>query len=352
MHMQVSSPDHLKVLEHRPEHPQIACTAMSCFPTLNASGRYDNVDFSKAAGHELPVVKVGYLRRDVLLFAASIGVEKEELHFLYELHPSFAVFPTFASNLAFKRTSQDVFDFIERMIASNAPVPGTPPFDPQRSVDGERGLEIVNPLPVDPSGLDLEIRGKVIGVYDKGGNMILEGENTLVDANTRKEYVKFTNMAFGIGQGGYGGPKGPTRKGHPAPDRKPDAVHVYKTSAAQALLYRLNGDYNPLHADEEFGKRAGFKGSIMQGLGSWNIAAHGILLRLGKSDPSRFKSITARFANVVYPGETLETRMWAMAGKDGNIHVVFQTVIQEDGRIALSNGLCVLKPQRNPSSRL
>ncbi|KAF2794518.1 Thioesterase/thiol ester dehydrase-isomerase [Melanomma pulvis-pyrius CBS 109.77] len=325
---------------------------MSLYPVKNASGRYDNVDFTKAAGHKLPTVKVSYLRRDVLLFAAAIGVKKEELHFLYELHPSFAVFPTFSSNLAFKRTSQDVFDFIERMISSNAPIPGAPPFDPQRSVDGERGLEIISPLPVDPSGLDLEIQGKVIGVYDKGGNMILEGENTLLDAKTGKVYTKFTNMAFGIGQGGYGGPRGPAKKGHPPPNREPDAVYVYKTYPEQALLYRLCGDYNPLHADEEFGKNAGFKGSILQGLGTWNIAAHGILMELGGSDPLRFKSITARFASVVYPGETLETKMWKMPGKDGNINVVFQTVVQGDGRIALSNGLCVLKQEPTPSSKL
>ncbi|KAF2025806.1 Thioesterase/thiol ester dehydrase-isomerase [Setomelanomma holmii] len=313
---------------------------MSLYPVRNASGWYDNVDFRKAAGHKLPVVKVSYLRRDVLLFAAAIGVKREELHFLYELHPAFAVFPTFASNLAFKRTSQDVFDFIERMIASNAPVLGTPPFDPQRSVDGERGLEVLNPLPVESAGLDLEIQGKVIGVYDKGGNMILEGENTLVDVKTGKEYVKFTNTA------------GPTKKGYPAPDRQPDAVHYYKTSPEQALLYRLCGDYNPLHADEQFGKRAGFKGSIMQGLGTWNIAAHGILFELGGSDSNRFKSITARFANVVYPGETLVTKMWKTPGKDCNCNVVFETTVQEDGRVALSNGFCVLTPARTATSKL
>lgn len=272
-------------------------------------------------------------------------MKKEELHFLYELHPDFAVFPTFASNLAFKRTSQDVFDFIERMVESNAPVPGTPPFDPQRSVDGERSLEIVNTLPVESAGLDLEIQGKVLGVYDKGGNMILEGENTLLDAKTGKVYVKFGNTAFGIGQGGYGGSSGPKKKGHPPPNRRPDAVHVYKTSPEQALLYRLCGDYNPLHADEDFGKRAGFKGSILQGLGTWNIAAHGILFELGESDPLRFKSITARFANVVYPGETLETWMWTTPGHEGVTNVNFQTYVQEDERIVLSNGLCILHPE-------
>lgn len=238
------------------------------------------------------------------------------------------------------------------MISSNAPIPGAPPFDPQRSVDGERGLEIISPLPVDSSGLDLEIQGKVIGVYDKGGNMILEGENTLLDAKTGKIYTKFTNMAFGIGQGGYGGPRGPAKKGHPPPNREPDAVYMYKTYPEQALLYRLCGDYNPLHADDEFGKNAGFNGSILQGLGTWNIAAHGILMELGGSDPLRFRSITARFASVVYPGETLETRMWKMPGKDGDINVVFQTIVQGDGRIALSNGLCVLKQEPTPSSKL
>lgn len=235
------------------------------------------------------------------------------------------------------------------MIKSNAPVPGTPPFDPQRSVDGERGLEIIHPLPVDSAGLDLEVQGRVIGVYDKGGNMILEGENTLVDTKSGKTYIKFTNTAFGIGQGGYGGPPGPKKQGYPPPDRKPDAIHVFKTSPEQALLYRLCGDYNPLHADEEFGKRAGFRGSILQGLGTWNIAAHGILLELGKSDPLRFRSITARFANVVYPGETLETRMWKTGGTNGTTKVVFQTIVQDDGRIALSNGLCVLDPEKSSS---
>lgn len=284
-----------------------------------------------------------------LLKANSIGVQKDELHFLYELHPSFAVFPTFPSNLTFKRTDQDVFDFVERMIKSNAPVPGTPPFDAQHSVDGERGIEIIAPLPVDSKGLDLEIRGKVLGVYDKGGNMILEGENELVDASTGKVYTKFTNKAFGIGQGGYGGPRGPVVKTFPPPKREPDAVHIYKTTPEQALLYRLCGDYNPLHADEEFGKEAGFKGSILQGLGTWNISAHGILKELGGSDPTRFKSFAARFASVVYPGDTLETRMWKTETRDGYDDIVFQTVVRDDGRVALSNGLCRIKIETSHS---
>ncbi|KAL2212981.1 Thioesterase/thiol ester dehydrase-isomerase [Sarocladium strictum] len=305
-------------------------------PVKNASGRYDNVDFRKAAGYQHPPLKCSYNRRDVLLFANAIGVKENERHFLYELHPEFAAFPTFPINLAFKQTDQDVFDFIARTTSGS--VPGTPPFDAQRSVDGERGIEIIRPVPVSSEGLDLEIREKVIGVYDKGGAMILEAEQELVDVKTNTVYVKMTSTAFGIGQGGYNGPRGPTKTPPKPPARAPDATHTFQTTPEQALLYRLCGDYNPMHGDEAFGKRAGFKGSILHGLGTWNIAAHGLLQTLGGSDPSRFKKFGARFKSVVYPGDELETRMWVVGSSDGCDDVVFETVVKGDGRVALSNG--------------
>ncbi|OCK75610.1 Thioesterase/thiol ester dehydrase-isomerase [Lepidopterella palustris CBS 459.81] len=316
----------------------------------NASGRYDNVDFTKAVGHQFAPIKASYLRRDVLLFANSIGVTKDELHFLYELHPNFAAFPTFPINLAFKQTDQDVFDFIQRTVSGD--IPGVPPFDPKRSVDGERGIEIVRPIPISSEGLDLEINGSVIGVYDKGGNMILEGQQLLRDARTDTVYARMTNTAFGIGQGGYGGPRGPTRPSYPPPERVPDAVHVFKTSPEQTLLYRLSGDYNPIHADDEFAKAGGFKRAFLQGLGTWNIAAHGMLKELGNSDPARFCTFKARFANIVYPGDALETRMWKVASKNGVDEIIFQTVVQSDGRVALSNGFATLKQEASAKSHL
>ncbi|KAL0940045.1 peroxisomal multifunctional enzyme [Colletotrichum truncatum] len=305
-------------------------------PVKNASGRYDNVDFRKAAGYQYPPIKCSYNRRDVLLFANAIGVKRDELHFLYELHPNFAAFPTFPINLAFKQTDQDVFDFIARTTTGD--VPGVPPFDAQRSVDGERGIEIIRPIPVSSEGLDLEIRSKVIGVYDKGGAMIMEAEQVLVDKKTETVYTKMTSTAFGIGQGGYDGPRGPTKPAVAPPNRRPDAVHTIKTTTEAALLYRLCGDYNPMHADEAFGQRAGFRGSILHGLGTWNMSAHGLLQKLGGSDPNRLKAYGARFKSVVYPGDTLETRMWVVKNAGGIDHVVFETAVQEDGRIALSNG--------------
>ena len=275
--------------------------------------------------------------------ANAIGVQQDERHFLYELHPKFAAFPTFPINLAFKQTDQDVFDFIAR--TTSADVPGVPPFDAQRSVDGERGIEIVSPLPPSSAGLDLEIRNRVVGVYDKGGAMILEAEQELVDAATEKVYCRMSSVAFGIGQGGYGGPRGPTKPVTRLPDRRPDAVHVFKTTPEMALLYRLCGDYNPMHGDEAFGKRAGFKGSILHGLGTWNISARGLLRELGNSDPTRLKAFGARFKSVVYPGDELETRMWVVGSENGYDNIAFETVVKGDCRVALSNGYAKIKQE-------
>jgi acyl dehydratase len=259
------------------------------------------------------------------------------------LHPNFAIFPTFPVNLNWKQTDLDVFDFLER--STTADVPGVPPFDGQRSVDGERTIEIIKQLPVSSEGYDFEIQNKVVGVYDKGGAMILEAEQQLVDVKSNTIFVKIKSTAFGIGQGGYGGPRGPAKTLPIMPKRAPDATHVFKTTPETPLLYRLCGDYNPMHGDEEFGKRAGFKGSINHGLLTWNIAARGLLRLVGNSDPKRFKEYGARFKSVVYPGDELETRVWKVGSKDGVDEFVFETTVKGDGRIALSNGFAKIKQE-------
>lgn len=176
--------------------------------------------------------------------------------------------------------------------------------------------------------------------------MILEATHELVDVKTNTLYTRMTSTAFGIGQGGYDGPRGQTKAAVKMPNRAPDAVHVFETTPETALLYRLCGDYNPLHADNAFGERAGFKGAIMQGLGTWNIAAHGIFQTLGSSDVDRFKSFGARFKSVVYPGDVLTTKMWRMGQENGFEKIGFETLAKRtDGEevVALSNGYCTLK---------
>ncbi|KAI1129014.1 HotDog domain-containing protein [Nemania abortiva] len=318
--------------------------SLSRRPVKRPDGRYDNVDFREAAGHQLRPIKCTYNRRDVLLFANAIGAQADEKHFLYERHPRFAAFPTFPISLAFKQTDQDVFDHVARTTLEPV-LPGTLLFDAQRSVDSERGIEILNPIPTSSAGLDLEIHGKVLGLYDRGGSMISEHEHELVDMKTGTVYARMTSTTFGVGRGGYGGPEGPNKPALKIPARQPDAIHVYKTTPETALLYRLCGDYNPMHADDEVGRRAGFKGATLQGLGTWNIAAHGLLRGVADSDPTRFKAFGARFKSAVYPGDELETWIWRTGSEGRFENYVFETIVKKDGRIALSNGYAQIKQQ-------
>ncbi|KAI2641267.1 Thioesterase/thiol ester dehydrase-isomerase [Xylaria nigripes] len=310
-------------------------------PVKKADGRYDNVDFRKAAGFKFRPIKCAYNRRDVLLFANAIGAQADEKHFVYEKHPQFAAFPTFPINLAFNQTDQDAFDYVAH--TASEPVPGIPPIDTQRYVDGERGIEIVKPIPTSSVGLDLEIHSKVVGVYDRAGAMVSEQEHELVDVNTGTVYVKMSSTEFGVGQGGYGGPAGPRKPVVKMPPRRPDAVYTSKTTRETALLYRLCGDFNPIHADDDAAKRAGFKGAILPNLGTWNIAAHGLLRAVADSNPAKLKAFGASFRSVVYPGDELETRIYR-TGFNGNVDdYVFETIVKSDGRVALSNGYAKIK---------
>ncbi|OJJ89650.1 putative peroxisomal dehydratase [Aspergillus glaucus CBS 516.65] len=295
------------------------------------------------AGHEFPSKEVSWQKRDVLLFATSIGCKADELHFLYELHPNFSVFPTYPLILPFKLTDQEVTDFYARSQA--APVPGIPDFDYRRVVDGQRKLTILKPLPTTSAGKKFELRNKVVGVYDKGKpGTVMETEQSIVDKETGEVYSKTVSSNFFVGQGNWGGPKGPSTVSYAPPEgRSPDAIDVVQTTMETAHLYRLNGDYNPLHATPEPGQKMGFGGVIIHGLFSWNSAAHGVLRELGGSDPKNIKEFQARFASPVRPGDKLTTEIWRMGNvQDGYEEVRFVTK-NDKGKAVLSNGRCLLK---------
>ena len=154
-------------------------------------------------------------------------------------------------------------------------------------------MTFYKPLPPTSEGRKFEIRGSVIGVYDKGKpGTVVETQNDLVDAETGELYTRATGSGFAVGQGNWEGPKGPKGQNFPPPDGKnPDAVHYQETAAETAHLYRLNGDYNPLHATPEPGAAMGFGGAIMHGLYSYNTACHGLLKMLGGSDSSNIKEL-------------------------------------------------------------
>ncbi|OCK85823.1 Thioesterase/thiol ester dehydrase-isomerase, partial [Lepidopterella palustris CBS 459.81] len=297
-------------------------------------------------GFEFPTFEVSWLKRDLLLFAASIGCTADELHFLYELHPSFSAFPTYPILLPFKHTDLDVIDFYAR--SNSTPIAGVPKFDTRGVLDGERRIEFLKPLPVSSEGRRFEIRSKVLGVYDKGKpGTVVETEQVLVEKGTGDVFSRVVGSAFYVGQGGWGGPKGPKTINFPPPtNRKPDATHTTPTTPQTALLYRLNGDYNPLHATPEPGIKMGFGGPIIHGLFSWNSTCHAVLQRLGGSDPKNIKEFQARFASPVKPGDTLVTEMWRMGKGEGMAEgweeVRFVTRVL-GGKVCLSNGRAVVR---------
>ncbi|KAI9725262.1 MAG: hypothetical protein M1828_003276 [Chrysothrix sp. TS-e1954] len=296
------------------------------------------------AGFQFAPQPVSWTKRDILLFAASIGCTRtSDLHYLYELHPSFAAFPTYPIVLPFKGTATSVVDFYAK--SSATPIPGVPALDPKRVVDGQRRMEFLRDLPTSSEGGEFEVRSRVLGVYDKGKpGTVVETESTLVDKRTGVVYTRAVGQGFYTGQGGWGGPKGEKGPSYEPPKgRKPDVTAEIRTGDEVALLYRLNGDYNPLHAEEGPGKKMGFGGAITHGLHSWNTTARTVLAEFGGSEARRLKEFQARFASPVRPGETLVVQMWEMGKVEGGSEIRFVARVGgEGGRVCLSNGRAVV----------
>ncbi|PSK44185.1 Fatty acid synthase subunit beta [Elsinoe australis] len=299
--------------------------------------------------HAYPPQPVSWTTRDTLLFALSIGcAPPTEQHFIYELSPDFTPFPTYPIILPFKGTSAEIIDFYASQSSSGrGSIPGVPPLDSKRVVDGERLIEFLKPLPRSSEGRKFEVRSKVLGVYDKGKpGTVVETEQVLVDAESGEAYTRAVGSGFFVGQGGWGGPKGPKTVSYGPPkgrEGSPDVSFEHETGATSAMLYRLNGDYNPLHATPEPGRKMGFGGEILHGLFSWNTTARGLLKVLGGADAGNLKTFAARFASPVKPGDTLVTSVWRGEKRgDGFEEVRFETKVK-GGKTVLSNGRAVMK---------
>lgn len=173
----------------------------------------------------------------------------------------------------------------------------------------------------------------------------METQTDIVDAQSNEVYASIIGSAFFVGQGNWGGPKGPKGENFPPPQgKKPDAVHENPTNQETAALYRLNGDYNPLHIDPTPGKKMGFGGVIIHGLYSWNVTAHALVKLLGGGDPTSIKEYAARFASPVKPGDTVVTEMWRTGNKDSEGWEDIRFVASvKGGKVCLSNGRAKMK---------
>jgi acyl dehydratase len=182
-------------------------------------------------------------------------------------------------------------------------------------------------------------RPRVREVIDKGpgGAAIIQSRRELIGEDGAP-VATVDSSTFARKHGGFGGKATQTAEPHAIPERAPDEICDLPTPPNLALLYRLNGDENPLHADPQRAKAAGFERPILHGAASFGVAARAILRACAEYRPERLKSIEARFSRPVFPGDTIRTEMWR-AGE----RISFQCRVVSRNDLVLSNGLATLR---------
>jgi acyl dehydratase len=278
------------------------------------------IDYDRLMNWRFPPVRQTLGKKDCILYALGVGLgadplDAAQLRFVYE--DRLAALPTMAAVLAYPG------------FWAKDPATG---IDWVRVVHGEQAITLHRPLPVEA---ELTGTSRVVGIVDKGAGKgaVLYSERRISDAVTGELYATLAMSTFCRGDGGFGGPSGPSWPVHAIPERAPDMVCDLPTLPQQALLYRLNGDYNPLHADPAVAREAGFARPILHGLCTLGIAGHALLRSCCDYDSGRMRSLALRFSAPVFPGETLRTEMW----RDGDV-VSFRTRVLERDIVVLNNG--------------
>jgi len=267
-------------------------------------------------------VPVSYTEHDVMLYALGVGfginpLDAAVLPYVSE-HAGLCTLPTMASMI-----------IPESIIAGSG-------VDLGQVLHRAQSIEVFRPLPASAS---LLANQRVVSIADrgvgKGAEIELETELRLA----RDDTVVCTagSRVIARGDGGFGGPPPPVRLRHSMPNREPDLVCDLPTRPDQALLFRLSGDLNPLHADPEFARQAGFDAPILHGRCTYGIACHAILKTVCDYDFTLISGIDVRFSSPVYPGETITTEMW----QDGNV-ISFRCKVKDRNANVLSNGRCTL----------
>lgn len=278
------------------------------------------MNLRKVLSHQFKPIEHALQARDCMLYAAGIGLGARpehpgDLQFLYERE--LKVFPSFVNVIAH---------------------PGGWVQAPELEIDwvrllhGEQAYEMHRSL---QPGRTYVGTFQVTDVVDKGegkGALILM-RKTLCEAGSSDPVSTVTSTYFLRGDGGCGGTAPTAPVPHTLPDRAPDGTCVLPTLPQAALIYRLSGDYNPIHADPAMARKAGFERPILHGLCTLGVATRAIVQAVCEDQPERLKSFRLRFSSPVYPGETIATDYWA----DGPV-VSFRSRVLERDVVVLSNG--------------
>lgn len=274
--------------------------------------RYDEL-----MAFELPLFEQDYTGRDTMLYALGVGAggdgaDPDELRFVYE--KELVTLPSMAVTLAYPgfwyRDLPTGLDFVRTLHAS------------------ER-IELDRPL---PAAASVAARPKIVAIHDKGegrGSLIVSSRE-IFDRGSGERIATVQQTAFCRGDGGLGGPVMPAPAPHPIPDRAPDLTVAIPTLPQAAMIYRLSGDYNPLHVDPDFARSAGFERPILHGLSTYGHLCRAVLKARGLD--AFMRVMDCRFTAPVFPGEVLTALIWF----DGEV-ARFRALVGD--RVVVDNGV-------------
>lgn len=260
------------------------------------------IDLDKALGAELEPIEFSWTSSDIQLYHLGLGagadpMSTRELSYLVDDTPQ--VLPTFGNvAVSFHMTEPPKVQF-----------PGID-IELSKVLHASEAVSVPGPIPTSGTAKSVQ---RFTEIWDKGKAAVIVSESTVTDPSGTVLWTTKRSI-FARGEGGFGGERGPATSAE-LPDRAPDIEISLPTLPQQALLYRLCGDRNPLHSDPAFAAAAGFDRPILHGLCTYGIGCKAIVDNLLDGDVSQVASYGARFAGVVFPGETLQANIWKEDGK-------------------------------------
>lgn len=250
------------------------------------------IDPAVAVGADLGVTKFEWTSTNVLLYHLALGAGVSDLS--YVLEDRLKVLPTFgvvAPNFRMFEPPAVTFPGVD--------------IDLSKVLHGTQSITVHGPLPADGQAV---AQSRISDVWDKGKAAVIVQEATVTTPSGDPLWTTRSGI-FARGEGGFGGDRGPSGR-LPAPSGDPILEVEVPTLPQQALLYRLCGDRNPLHADPSFAAMAGFPRPILHGLCTYGVVCKALVDNLLSGDVTRVGTFSTRFAGVLFPGETLRVRAW------------------------------------------
>lgn len=290
-------------------------------------GGNEFIDVDAALGYEFPATRSEYTQRDASLYALGVGAARDpmdtsDLALVYEASgDGFKPLPTMTAAIAVGE--------VMKLAIEGKQAPGMN-YGLDRILHGEQYTKVIKPLPVAGK---LEHRARIKDIWDKGKGAIVVTEVKTFDDKGTLLAINEINT-FVRGAGGWGGERGPNTD-VAIPARAADHTVEERTDPNQALLYRLSGDINPLHADPGFAQAFGFARPILHGLCTYGFATRHVLKAVAGNDPRLLSSVRVRFADPVIPGETIITEIWKNA--DGS--AIFRCTVKERNKVVLTNAV-------------